>query len=324
MTGGNRQVTEDLSDVLHNLSAKFKIAQDGLSDKTPADGIDPSTHEALNKSHATTQKALDHGSKVSDKGHKFTRDAKDQADESAADINGVQAKTELSSGQVAAQPQVVAPAPQQAPMAAMPTMPSMPAMPTMPTMPSGMGAGGGAGGGRGFSAPNFSGGSGGGDHGGVQASETAYTRPHGPSVFQNFDAQQMKNAKQIVNAGLNRGDVRRRDIQIALMTSMQETNIRRLANPNVPDSLECDNDGTGTDHDSTGPFQQRQTWGDTADLMDPYTSADKFFDALVKIPDRDSMDMGAVAQAVQRSAAPGAYSKHEEQAGQLLDEIFAA
>jgi hypothetical protein len=207
-------------------------------------------------------------------------------------------------------------------------MPTVPTMPSMPSMPAGMGAdgggGAGSGGGRGFSMPSFSGGSGGGDHGGAQANEAAYTRPHGPSVFQNFDAQQMHNAKQMVNAGLNRGDVSRRDIQIMLMTGMQESSLRRLANPEVPESLEFDNDGVGHDHDSVGPLQQRQSWGSTADLMDPYSSADKFFDALVKIPDRDSMDMGAVAQAVQRSAAPGAYSKHEEQAGQLLDEIFSA
>ena len=306
------------------MSAKFKIAGDGLGEKVPANGIDPSTHDALNSSHATTKKALDHGSKVSDKGHKFTKDAKDQAHESAADINGVEAKTELSSGQVSAAPPVAAAAP--APQVAMPAMPQ--AMPMMPSMPTGMGTGGGggAGSGGGSSVPNFAGasGSGGGEYGGARAHEAAYSRPHGPSVFQNFDAQQMKNAKQIVNAGLNRGDVSRRDIQIALMTTMAETNIRRLANPNVPESLEYENDGTGKDHDSTGPFQQRQSWGDTADLMDPYSSADKFFDALVKIPNRDSMDMGAVAQAVQRSAVPDAYAKHEEQAGQLLDEIFAA
>jgi len=320
-------VTEDLSDVLHNLSAKFKIAGDGLGEKVPANGIDPSTHEALNSSHATTKKALDHGSKVSDKGHKFTKDAKDLAHESAADINGVDAKTELSAGQVSAAPAVAAPAPAPAPQVAMPAMPQ--AMPMMPSMPTGMGSGsgGGAGGGRGASMPSFagaSGSSGGGGYGGARANEAAYSRPHGPSVFQNFDAQQMHNAKQIVNAGLNRGDVSRRDIQIALMTTMAETNIRRLANPNVPESLEYENDGEGTDHDSVGPFQQRRSWGDTADLMDPYSSADKFFDALVKIPNRDSMDMGAVAQAVQRSAVPDAYAKHEEQAGQLLDEIFTA
>lgn len=172
--------------------------------------------------------------------------------------------------------------------------------------------------------PSFSGGSGGGEHGGAQANETAYTRPHGPSVFQDLDAQQLHNAKQIVNAGLNRGDVSRRDIQAALMAAMAESNIRRLANPEVPESLEMDNDGVGHDHDSVGPFQERQSWGDTADLMDPYTSADKWFDKCVGIPNRHNMDLGELAQAVEVSANPGAYAKHEEQAGQLLDEIFSA
>lgn len=326
MYGNEIQVTGDLSDVLHEVGSKFRDAVDGLSGDIRPDGIDPSTHAALGYSYAATQEALDHGAKVSDKGRKLTKDVKDKAHESAENIDGVDAKTELSSGHVldavpAGQP-APAVAPQQPVWGAAAPQQTMPAV-----MPAGMGGGssGGLGGGRGIPFPNFFGGtrSAGSGQSGYGASEAAYTRAHGPSVFQNFDAQQMKNAKEIVNAGLRRG-MNRDDIQTALMTAIAESGIKRLANPAVPESLMIDNDGEGHDHDSTGPFQQRQSWGETADLMNPTTSADKFYDALLKVPNRDQMDLGAVAQAVQQSGRPGAYTKHEQQAGQLLDAIFAS
>jgi hypothetical protein len=321
--GNEIQVTGDLSDALHEVGSKFRNAVDGLSGDIRPDGIDPRTHAALGYSHAATQKALDHGTKVSDKGCKLTKDAKDKAHESAEDIDGVDAKTELSSGHVLDAVPAGLPAP-----AVAPQQPVWGTVAPQQAMPAGMGGGGSSGGlgsGRGIPFPNFFGGtrSAGSDQSGYGASEAAYTRAQGPSVFQNFDAQQMKNAKEIVNAGLRRG-MNRDDIQTALMTAIAESEIKRLANPAVPESLMIDNDGEGHDHDSTGPFQQRQSWGETADLMNPATSADKFYDALLKIPNRDQMDLGAVAQAVQQSGRPGAYTKHEQQAGQLLDAIFAS
>ncbi|SLF51651.1 Uncharacterised protein [Mycobacteroides abscessus subsp. abscessus] len=74
------------------------------------------------------------------------------------------------------------------------------------------------------------------------------------------------------------------------------------------------NDGVGKDHDSVGPFQQRQSWGATADLMNPTTSAGKFYDQLVKVNGWESMSVARAAQSVQRSAFPDAYAKYEDQA----------
>ncbi|MCV7286016.1 hypothetical protein H7J87_11810 [Mycolicibacterium wolinskyi] len=334
MSGDDRQSTADLADVLLDLGAAFRRAVDGLTDHVRPDGIDPSTHAALGDSKAKTQEALDDGAKVSDKGRKFTKDVEEQARESAEDINGVDAKTELSSGHVpggAPAGQLAPPAPSMTPQPQVWGMAAPSQQMPMPAMGGGMGGGGTGmgGGGGGFSFPSFSSGTGSVGGGGSQSGSgvreaAAHTRVGGPAVFQNLDAQQVQNAKEIVNAGLRRGDVSRDDIQIALMTALTESGIRRLANPAVPESLLIENDGEGYDHDSTGPFQQRQTWGDTADLMDPASSADKFFDKLVTIPNRDQMSMGAVAQAVQVSAFPDAYAKHEKQAGQLLDAIFAS
>lgn len=330
MSGDDRQTTNDLADVLLDLGAAFRRAVDGLNDHIRPDGIDPSTHTALGDSHAKTQKTLDHGAKVSDKGRKFTKDVEEQAHESAEDINGVDAKTELSSGHVPGGAPAGPPAPAMTPQPQVWGMAAPQQMPMPMAMGGGMGGGGASPGGGGFSFPSFGSGGGsstgsGGSQGGSGVRDAAaFTKAGGPAVFQNLDAQQVQNAKEIVNAGLRRGDVSRDDIQIALMTAMTESGIRRLANPAVPESLLIENDGEGHDHDSTGPFQQRQTWGATADLMDPASSADKFFDKLVRIPNRDQMDMGAVAQAVQVSAFPDAYSKHQKQAGQLLDAIFAS
>ncbi len=332
MSGDDRQSTADLSDVLFDLGAAFRRAVDGLNDHIRPEGIDPSTHTALGDSHAKTHETLDRGAKVSDKGRKFTKDVEDKAHESAEAIKGVDdAKTELSSGHVPGSAPAGPPAPAMTPQPQAWGM-AAPQQMAMPAMGAGMGGGGagmggGGGGGRGFSFPSFGGGAGSGGGGGSQSGSgvreaAAYSRVGGPAVFQNLDAQQVQNAKEIVNAGLRRGDVSRDDIQIALMTALTESGIKRLANPAVPESLLIENDGEGYDHDSTGPFQQRQSWGATADLMDPAASADKFFDKLVGIPNRDQMDMGAVAQAVQVSAFPDAYSKHQKQAGQLLDAIF--
>jgi hypothetical protein len=54
-----------------------------------------------------------------------------------------------------------------------------------------------------------------------------------------------------------------------MVTARQESDIKVLANPNVPASFNYPHDGQGSDHDSVGIFQQRQSWGSTKDLMSP-------------------------------------------------------
>lgn len=64
------------------------------------------------------------------------------------------------------------------------------------------------------------------------------------------------------------------------------------------------------DRDSVGLFQQRSTWGTTAQRMDPTTSAQLFYARLKKVPNWDTIDPGAAAQAVQVSAYPDRYDQH--------------
>lgn len=67
------------------------------------------------------------------------------------------------------------------------------------------------------------------------------------------------------------------------------------------------------DRDSIGLFQQRpsQGWGTIEQIMDPYYSTGKFYDALVKVPGYATMDINDAAQTVQRSGFPDAYAQHE-------------
>ena len=73
------------------------------------------------------------------------------------------------------------------------------------------------------------------------------------------------------------------------------------------------------DRDSVGLFQQRpsQGWGTSAQIMDPAYAAGAFYDRLTRVPGWQSLAVGAVAQAVQLSAAPLAYAPWEPEARAL-------
>lgn len=64
------------------------------------------------------------------------------------------------------------------------------------------------------------------------------------------------------------------------------------------------------DRDSVGLFQQRSTWGTTAQRMNPTESAQLFYQRLKAVPNWDTIDPGAAAQDVQVSAYPGRYDTH--------------
>ncbi len=68
------------------------------------------------------------------------------------------------------------------------------------------------------------------------------------------------------------------------------------------------------DRDSVGLFQQRpsQGWGSVDEILDPRYAIGKFYDALVKIDNYESMIINDAAQLVQRSGFPQAYAQHEE------------
>ncbi|MEO7070287.1 MAG: hypothetical protein ABI131_07320 [Nostocoides sp.] len=128
----------------------------------------------------------------------------------------------------------------------------------------------------------------------------------GDTAFR-YTSEQMANASTIVAIAKRRG-LPARAATIAVATALQESKLRNL------------NYG---DRDSLGLFQQRtsQGWGTKAQILDPDFATNAFYDALVKIKGYESMEITKVAQAVQRSAAPGAYADHEAEGRVLADTL---
>ncbi|WP_375372244.1 hypothetical protein [Pseudarthrobacter sp. AB1] len=112
---------------------------------------------------------------------------------------------------------------------------------------------------------------------------------------------QAVNAALITAVAVHRG-LPPRAASIALATAMQESKLRNITH------------GDQAGPDSRGLFQQRpsQGWGTEAQVMDPYYAANAFYDALVKIPGYESLEITDAAQRVQRSAYPLAYAQHED------------
>lgn len=108
--------------------------------------------------------------------------------------------------------------------------------------------------------------------------------------------EQIQNAALIFQIGKRMG-MSNRDIQIGLITAMQESSLKNL---------------DYGDRDSLGLFQQRpsQGWGTPEQVTNPRYAITKFFTELKKVKGRDQMAMTEAAQAVQRSAYPDAYAKH--------------
>jgi len=77
------------------------------------------------------------------------------------------------------------------------------------------------------------------------------------------------------------------------------------------------------DRDSIGLFQQRpsQGWGSVEQILDPVYAIGKFYDGLVRVRGYEQMTITDAAQAVQRSAHPGAYAQHEDYARALASTL---
>ncbi|MBM0255855.1 C40 family peptidase [Micromonospora sp. 4G55] len=119
-----------------------------------------------------------------------------------------------------------------------------------------------------------------------------------------WNSDQTAHAAVIVTVGAEL-KVPPRGWVIALATAMQESTLRNLP---------------GGDRDSIGLFQQRpsQGWGTLAQLGDPRYAAGKFYTALLAVDGWQAMALTDAAQAVQRSAYPGAYAKWEDDAIALV------
>ncbi len=140
-------------------------------------------------------------------------------------------------------------------------------------------------------------------------------RPARPRPVAGLSQLQMDNAKTIVDVGRDM-KLPRRGLVVAVATAMQESELHNLASDVLPESANYPHQGSGSDHDSVGLFQQRPSsgWGTVRDLMRPAYAARVFYEALLEVPGWEEMSLTAAAQAVQISAFPDAYAQHEERA----------
>lgn len=139
---------------------------------------------------------------------------------------------------------------------------------------------------------------GGGDAGCLGAVTAPGATPAGLS------AEQAANAGVIVAVG-ERMRVPVRGWVIAVATALQESDLTNI--------------GGGPD-DSLGLFQQRpsQGWGTPEHVMTPDYAATKFYERLRAVPGWQTLPLTQAAQAVQRSAYPDAYDKHEARATAIV------
>lgn len=124
----------------------------------------------------------------------------------------------------------------------------------------------------------------------------------------DWTGEQLDNAAIIYTVGAERG-LPPRAMTIAIATAIQESGLRNLGHL-----------GDQNDHDSLGLFQQRpsQGWGTPEQLTDPHYAAGKFYDKLLEVPGWEVLPLTESAQAVQRSAYPDAYARHETAAATLV------
>lgn len=124
-----------------------------------------------------------------------------------------------------------------------------------------------------------------------------------------YGSQQVRNAAIIINVGAKL-KLPPRAWVIAVATAMQESRLSNLGNL-----------GARNDHDSLGLFQQRPSsgWGTPSDIQKPEYAATKFYEKLKTVQGWEKMSLTRAAQAVQISAYPDAYAKHEPAATQMVN-----
>lgn len=141
-----------------------------------------------------------------------------------------------------------------------------------------------------------------GSGGGCAPAPALQMAANGPPIA-SLNPQQSRIAATIVG----RVAAKRLPARVAIMAvavSQDETGLRNLANPAVPESLALPNDGVGQDGMSIGIFQQQPQWGwgTPQELMNPAIATDRFLNALLKQPDWQTGDPATVAHNVQGNA----------------------
>ena len=134
--------------------------------------------------------------------------------------------------------------------------------------------------------------------------------PGKATSYGTFTATQIANATTIYQVALSL-DLPAYAAVVAIATAIQESDLYNL---------------DYGDRDSLGLFQQRpsQGWGTPAEILDPTYAATKFYQALVKVPNWQSIPLTEAAQDVQESAYPDAYAAHSEAAAYLVATISGA
>ena len=135
-----------------------------------------------------------------------------------------------------------------------------------------------------------------------------------PSAEVNgYAGEQLVNALHILRAGADLG-MSVRDQTIGVMTAMGESSLRVLDR------------GDAAGPDSRGLFQQRDNgaWGSYEDRMDPYQSATSFFEAMIQLHGRDSLEPTIVAHRVQRNADPFHYARFWDDAIAVVEALSGA
>jgi hypothetical protein len=157
------------------------------------------------------------------------------------------------------------------------------------------------------------------------AASPSPTVSHSPEPVGGLSTVQMAYASTIVSVG-RQLQLPSRAYIVAIATALQESKLLNLANWGLAESLDVAHDGVGGDFDSVGLFQQRPSsgWGSVAELMDPATSARKFYQALTQVVGWEAMPVTLAAQAVQGSAFPDAYAQHETLATQIVSALTTA
>ncbi len=123
------------------------------------------------------------------------------------------------------------------------------------------------------------------------------------------DPDQAAVASTMVGVVLQRGLPERAAV-LALAAGLQESKLRNIAA------------GSG-DRDSVGVLQQRpsQGWGTEEQLNDVHYATGAFLDALVKVTNWQTRPLTEAVQAVQISAIPEGYARHEPEAQALADAL---
>lgn len=127
-----------------------------------------------------------------------------------------------------------------------------------------------------------------------------------------LDDAQLANARAIVEAAKKTG-VGERGAVIGVATALQESKLYNLGHL-----------GAYNDHDSQGLFQQRPStgWGSVEQITDPGYASTAFFRALKNVAGWQDAPLTVAAQQVQVSAYPFAYAQWEQQAAEIVQQVW--